>query len=416
MKALRTLLIASLLALAYNASAQESPWKFEFHGFASTTAFVQDNVTGSSVGQQLVFAGNARPLADKAILGADIRQSRMNFSMAGPAVLGAKPKAVFEFDFFSGVNSASQFSEQNLVPRVRIIYTELAWGNTVLQIGQQNDLLITSQLPVALAHTAFPICSNAGCLGWRTPGVGIFQTVPTQGMNLELSARIAKSNWNDTTTGYNNTYGQGGSPIMQGRVRASGKAGNLAWMGYVAGHFASLDMTGPGFTANGNGTALPNNNVAKLQSVAGQIGGKLAFSPVTFMVNAYSGKNLADVIGDLFSQFQTGGVNGATGQIRAKGMWAQLGVDMTKNWSAWAFWGTARLNAREAFLNAGGAGNRVSNEVDGLLVKYTEGSLSTGLDITNIKTSYATALGTEGHTINVPRYARQLMYTVTYAF
>jgi len=459
-KALRSLLIASLLAVATSATAQDpSPWKFEFHGFVSTSAYLQDNVTGTSVGGQIPFAARARVGTDKAIIGADVRQTRFSFAMSGPEVLGgAKPKAVIEFDFFGGYaptgyiggtntpNSASapsQFGETNLLPRLRIAYAELNWGNTIIQAGQQNQLIITAQLPVALGHIAFPICTTAGCLGWRTPGFTLIQKLPMDGFNVEAAGQISRSNWNDARSLGSNgadSFGQAGSPMFQGRVRLDGKASGLSWMGYLVGHFASIDMTGPGLNANGNGgpplvpsgTAAPapayqanlaNNNVAKLQSVAGQIGGKVNFAPVTVAFNAYTGKNLANIIGDMFSQFQNANPasGGAIGQIRAKGMWAQLGFDITKNWSAWLFYGNAKINPEEANRSLGNT--RVANEVDAILLKYTEGAFSTGIDFANIKTSNSFGLGPvvngvqDTHrTVNGISYARQLMYTMAYFF
>ena len=59
MKALRSLLIASLLAVVLAApqarAADESPYKFEFHGFVTGSLYMQNQTFNNGSGQGLLF-------------------------------------------------------------------------------------------------------------------------------------------------------------------------------------------------------------------------------------------------------------------------------------------------------------------------------------------------------------------------
>src|ERR1035437_5610858 len=79
-----------------------APPAFEFalHGFVSGSLFMQDSPTGINSGQDALWA-SGRYDTDKLVLGGDVRQTRLNFSVKGPQVLGgATPKGVVEADFF----------------------------------------------------------------------------------------------------------------------------------------------------------------------------------------------------------------------------------------------------------------------------------------------------------------------------
>ena len=140
---------------------------FELHGFTSVTMWVQDalfgvNSANPSNGQAALNVIKTLP-TDKVLFGGDIRQTRLNFSVRGPEVLGAIPKAVVEIDFVGG-DSPGGFGDVSVWPRLRTAYTELKWTSTTLIFGQQNMLTIPS-IPQSVGHIAFPTAYTAGLVG-----------------------------------------------------------------------------------------------------------------------------------------------------------------------------------------------------------------------------------------------------------
>src|SRR5512146_1054803 len=135
---IKALAAGLLLAWASASFAQGTPpppqFKFELHGFVSGTLYVQDaNLSGNgqnALGWALPASATVPnpPTQDRLAFSGDVRQSRFNMSLAGPAVLGgATPKGVFELDFFGNFGSGA-FGDVSLTPRMRLAYGELNWG------------------------------------------------------------------------------------------------------------------------------------------------------------------------------------------------------------------------------------------------------------------------------------------------
>lgn len=168
MKALRSILTASLLALALvavNASAQEGP-KFEFHGFVVGSMYIQDQTFLTGQGNGILIAAPVpanklpRPgsTTDKSgtFLGGDVRQTRPIFVLTGPQAFGATPKAHLEFDLFGNANAgALGYESANL--RLRQAFGELKWGNTTFDAGQHSAQILLAQIPASLAHITNPV-------------------------------------------------------------------------------------------------------------------------------------------------------------------------------------------------------------------------------------------------------------------
>ena len=131
------------------------------------------------------------------IFGADIRQTRLNFSVRGPQILGgAVPKAVAEFDLFGG-DGPGGYGDVSVFPRIRIAYTELNWGGKhILQFGQQNMLTI-GLIPQTLSHIAFPWSYTAGTVGWRQPGFWGYHTFGGD-TRFEFAWSIQRAGWANT--------------------------------------------------------------------------------------------------------------------------------------------------------------------------------------------------------------------------
>jgi hypothetical protein len=404
-------------------AADESPFKFEFHGFVVGSLYNQDQAFANAQGQGLLLA--APTPANKAkgaavpdnprLFGGDVRESRFAFSLTGPkeAFLGATPRAYFEFDLF-GLNGTGAFSSEQQVARLRAAYAEAKWSNATLQVGQQNQLLVV-QTPTTVAHVPNPVTYGAGTLGWRTTGARVLYAIPLEGMKLELGVEVVKNNWNNgnqsvsaqvncgapttppaapgcpdprTTGGASNSPATislaeaNGLPQVQGRVKLDGKAGDLSYMAYLVGawHQVALEGFGGSVTA----PTIDGTKKRTLTGYAVQAGGKVNFAPVTLMVNAYTGQGTSNWLGSIV-QF---------GEMADKGGWAQLGVDATKELSIWGLYGLGRPSASDVRKWVATNG-RLENDVYGALVRYQEGGYAVGLEWYQFSTKYSTGASTD---------------------
>jgi len=138
------LLVAIAVAGGMPAAAQEkSDFTFAFHGYIAGSMYWQDQQIAPSNGQQAWFV-TSQANAHKQLFGGDVRTSRLNFSLAGPKVLwGGTPKGVVEFDFSNNAGPGT-FGDVSVLPRLRLAYAELIWGNTAIRFGQDHQLLIGS--------------------------------------------------------------------------------------------------------------------------------------------------------------------------------------------------------------------------------------------------------------------------------
>jgi len=254
----------ALLLSASAVSAQESPFKFEFHGWVTGSLYYQDQAFGSAQGQGLLLAapsnanetGGIPVPSSGSVFSGDIRNSRFSFGVTGPAVMGGTPRGYLELDLFGPFN-AGAFGTDQAIPRIRVAIAEMKLGSTVVQVGQQNQLIVP-QIPASIAHIANPIPFGAGLLGWRTPGIRLIHTVPAGPAKLELAAEVVKNRWNDTNQAAGSqaapqlfSLGEAsGVPMLQGRVKADGKAGDLSYTAYVVGMWHQISLKGFGDNCN----------------------------------------------------------------------------------------------------------------------------------------------------------------------
>ena len=400
---LKALAGASLLCWAATTLAQESkpaapadaaaeapkpppppqPWKFEFHGFVSASLFAQDGGLGTSEGQQANFA-LTQPKTDRLIFSGDVRQSRFNWSISGPKVFaGATPKGVLEIDFFGNFGAGS-FGDVSLTPRLRLAYSELNWGNHRIQIGQQFDLSF-AMAPVSLSHIGFPLGFGTGNLGWRRPGIFAYHTLgdPTSkdAMKWEFAWEVGRSQWQDlggigaatctvnatpANTGdrFGNCLGEtSGLPAVQARL--TGSLGQ-AFSAFVYGHWSRIDRNG----VDVNDGALVYNN---LDTLAGGAGFKLVGGPLTLAATGYYGKNTGPLVGGVVGQFAAIGA----GDVHELGGWAQLGFNLTKEFSVWGFIGAQKPLEKDA-LAAGFT--RIQNVVTQGMLQYRDGGYALGFE------------------------------------
>jgi hypothetical protein len=365
-------------------------YKFEMHGFTSGSIYVETGNLGPSEGQQALFAnapsGTQPNIArDKLILSGDVRQSRFNFSVAGPKAFGgATPKAVLEIDFFGGFGSGA-FGSASLTPRLRFAYGELDWGSNRILFGQANDLIFAIA-PTSLAHIAFPYGYGSGNIGWRRPAIFGFHTMgPKTGLKAEFAWEVGRGNWNDNAGIGNNTvvpaagataggdvYGFSAataSAIPAVEARLSLLKGTM-FNAFVTGHYHRIDRSGV--------NALSTPALSDLDVVAGNAGFKVSMMPITLAATGFVGKNLSPLIGN-FLQFP---VNGSK-DVNAWGAWAQAGLNLTKELSAWYYIGTERPNENDA--RAAGF-TRLGNMTSVGMLQYRDGGYAIGFEWIHFRT------------------------------
>ena len=380
MKVFRTAVCAVIAALAATAMAQEAKKegpKFEFHGFVGGSLYAQDAVF-NNYGQG-AFHVTKQPNQDKLLFGGDARQTRLNFSLAGPKPVfgGAIPKAVAELDFFSGLNTPQGGTGTVAVaPRLRLAYAELNWGPTIFRIGQTTDLVGGSFAPTSVGHIPQSVGYSAGYLGTRHLNADFIHTLPAgTDMKLELAFQVKAS-----TTGTNDTFSglqtaeAAGIPGFEARARLI-----VAKMldTYVWGHWSQRDRNGQD-NRLGSGTFGDTQN-----TVLGGAGVKVTQGPLTLQGQGYVGKNAGSE-----------GFGGGIGQTPANnrgdahewGAWGQVGFNVTPEFSAWAFVGTERFtNFNDAITSFATATNpasavRVSNLNYSAMLRYMEGGYALGLE------------------------------------
>jgi hypothetical protein len=400
-------------APAAPAPAVEAPkpaapaFKFQLKGFVSMTSGLEDGAYSLYPGQGAIsataFAPGQKssatapsidtvvnPTQDKNALVFDVRQSRFNFSVSGPQVMGgATPTAVLEIDFFGGF-SAGNFGDASLFPRMRLAYSELNWGNHKLQFGQQNDIIF-ALAPTSLSHIAFPLAFFTGNLGWRRPGIFGFHTFPmSPDAKVEVAWEVGKSTWADAaaSVGGNIPDPAFGTTQIAGQVGGHNKAeasglpaveGRVTFLysnilsAFVAGHYNQVDLTGQGDLAPPVGTAT------NISVVSYHVGAKLTYMGATLQGSYFTGKNTAPLLGN-FAEFKLG----PKGEdVNASGYWAQAGYNLTKELSVWAFYGNQKPKedeARAAKLT------KLENTTTNVQLIYRDGGYAIGAEWTNFQT------------------------------
>ncbi len=427
------------LAMAGTAGAQEKKPDFIFamHGFLGGSLFWQDQLTSPGNGEQSWYV-TSRNVQHKGIFGADVRQSLINFSLAGPTVFGgATPKAVYELDLSNQAGQGS-YGDVSLIPRTRLAYAELNWGNaTFIRFGQDHQLLVgTGPVPgigsgASVGHVGYPISYEAGRLGWREPQFGLYQYVGTGSDKLELALQVMRSQWyapsatvcvvgippnpastpNVSPAGkcpataniplWSNTLSAGeysGIPAFEGRVRWISKALQF----YVAGHYGKAHRAGPGSAEITTGP----EKATDLDIIVGQAELRLIAGPLTVVGSGYAGKNLAPFIANIL-QFQ----RNSAGDIHEWGAFGQIGLELTKTFSAWAAIGTSHPNYKE--IRDAGLAFLQNTTTTGML-RWMEGGYAIGLEYQHYHTQ--TAVVTPVYFPNGTLDANQLMLSGVYFF
>lgn len=342
-------------------------------GFISASLFAQDQNFTFGNGQNAEWPTPPQSTVDRWFEGGDVRNSRLTFVFDGPKVGGDwKVGGTLEIDFFGGFNGTGAFSGQQPVPRLRLGYATITNGKTTIHIGQQWSALF-GNVPVSLSHIAFPLgYGSAGDIGWRYPGIFVYQTLTPKGapVNVDLQAALMVGSWNGP--GSNIDFGSAGNaagPQYELRANFGGKAGKGTWGAYVVGHIDNKDLSG----AN---SSKPND---KVTGSAYEVGARLQQGPVLVQGNFYAGHSIGEHFAAI-TQLNNGVAAGLPGRdkIASQGGWLQLGFDLTPNWSIFGFWGTD--NPKDNDVKALGAGARDENIMYVGMLRWRTGPYALGFE------------------------------------
>jgi hypothetical protein len=388
---------------------------FALHGFAGVSLYVQDSPQFVLNGQGPLLLVGPTPNDGGYTTGADIRQSRFNFSVAGPKVFGgATPKAVLEFDLF-GLNSPGGYGEVSAYQRVRLAYAELKWEHDVIRFGQDHELIL-GLVNEGLGHLAYPVTYFAGSLGWREPGIGYFHTIPLgESSKLELSAQVIKSDWESPTDfGVpSNVSNLNDLSVDLGQLsglfgfEARAKFTSPHVMAFVAGHWNHVEGTHAADTVAGGANLSRNWSVE-----AATAGVKLTFSGLTVQGFGYVGENLGPLLGEGLQFF-------TSNDIFEWGAWGQVLYSIIPQLNISAIVGTSQPRgsdlqtavAAESTPGAPGAPARASNTIVGGMIRYQDGGFAVGPEFHHV---IATQMPADGNAINIT--ANQFMLSGMYFF
>ena len=424
-----SVLVASLLAAAAPAFAEEAPkeppkptWTFALHGFVGASIYMQDGLLAPSGGTNAIFAASDRS-ARNMVFSGDVRSTRLNFSIAGPSILGGGiPKGIAEIDFFGG-NGQGGFGMESVLPRLRYADVEVAWANDTIMVGQWHSFALGVNtigvyplgLPEWVDHTAFPVCIGAGCLGWRYPGLYYFHRMGSGDTKFELAGAVMKSMWQNnanpvvtvasttatgatfapgTNTYFNSDFDLGaasGVPAFEGRaMMALGKS----FAAMISGRWAEINAGGTlGNLGTGTCVAATPQFCGTHTNYLGDIGVMLNAAGLTFKGHAFYGQNTYPIAGGEILQVQAtaGGqpTFGVNTDVPEWGAFGQVGYDFSKTLSFWFLAGTQHPDYDKAY-QAFGKNNAVRevNTVTSALLRYRENGWSLGLEWTHWHTRF----------------------------
>lgn len=336
-----------------------------FHGLIHATVFNQNRSFIYGNGQNAEFP---RPGPSGSLSGFDVRNTRLWMDVDAGRLAGDwRASGRVEADFFGGFNGATALSQQQPLPRLRQAYVDLKnpERGTTVRIGQQWELTVpVEHAPTSPTHIAFPLGVGTGMIGWRFPGVVVMQELPakSQGPNWRLDVGAFTGSWDGP--GNNLNYETAGNPGFSPQIQARLRMQHGDWIAYAMAHWARIDLRGV------DGTA-PVAIKDRFSSTAWELGGRWTPGDWEFRASAYTGRALAQLLGNL-SQF---------GDIRDRGGYVQIGRHLAPGWRAYAYQGFGNPDTEDVinWLGHGSVG-RLKNRQSALSLIHDNGPWSIGLE------------------------------------
>jgi len=338
-------------------------------GFISGTWFWDRNQFGAfGQGQSAEWAaspGNSFP-TDKWFSDAEVSNTRITLSFAGPHITDSwRVKGVIEADFFGGAGSPP-FGDEQPHPRLRLGFADITNGRTTIRIGQYWSPLF-GEYAQSLSHIAFPMgYGSAGYVGWRFPGVFLYQDLSPSGASTHAQLQLAAFKGSGAPVGASG-IGNGEAsaiPQFEARLNVGGTSGDLGWHWYVVGHIDRKDLSGAGDTAV---TGADDSRTGW----ALETGGGIEPGSLVLHGNVYFGKGIGQQFGAITQ----------LGDIQSLGYWGQLGYKVPDTgWSFWGYYGNDNPDEQKFFDENGGFLARNRNQIGSLMIKYATGPYAIGLE------------------------------------
>jgi len=348
-------------------------------GFINATMFTNSGLFGGfGQGQNAEFAAApaSQPTTDKLFSDGDVRNTRINFTFSAGPVLGKwAPKATLETDFFGAFNGVPPFGDEQPQMRIRFAFVDFGNGRTTLRIGQFWSPMF-AEVPVSVTHIAFPLGYGAtGMVGWRYPGVFLYQDLSAAGAPLTVQLQLAAfkgsgpaASARDSLAANNIGNGEAsGLPQIEGRLNFGKRSAKLAWSGYVVGHVDWKDTSGTGVAGS------------NMTGVGFEAGGSVAPGKFTLHGNFYYGKGL----GQQFAY-----ITQTSPRIRGWGAWAQAGYDFTSHWGLWGYYGMDQPDAARFTQETGGTLLRQLSHDSDVLLRFRAGRYALGVEWFRAVTRY----------------------------
>ncbi|HUW53229.1 MAG TPA: hypothetical protein VMV99_07450 [Rhodanobacter sp.] len=359
------------------------------NGFVSATAFSQSKsfVFGNGQNAEFPVVGSKGRLS-----GFDVRNTRFWLDFKGSKFTeNWSGSGHLEMDFFGGFNGTGAYSQQQPIPRLRQAYMDLnnvQTGSTV-RIGQQWDLMFPlDNVTTSLSHIAFPLGYGVGMIGWRFPGAVWMQDLNhgSSGPQWRLDLGAFEGSWSGP--GDNVNYLTAGNPGFRPQLEARLHVQDKSWLAYAVVHYSKIDLKGVDGTA-----ATPIKS--SIDSEGFEVGGNWHPGPWMFKANAYTGKGLGEIFGNLV-QF---------GDISETGGYLQAGYRFTPNWSTNVFYAYSKSDRSDVvrWLGNGSAG-RLKNRQGAVSLLYNAGAYDFGLEWIYDKldtTDGLTSKTTNGNEVNL---------------
>jgi len=335
-----------------------------FKGFISATLFAQDADFAFGNGQNAAFPKQEFENDNDWFMGGDVRNTRLTAAFSGTKLAEWDVGALFEADFHGGYNGSGAFSQQQPHLRLRLGYIELKKGGTKIRIGQDWSPIF-GEWPISSSHIAFPLgWGSAGNVGWRYPGVYLWQDLGGNSVKTQLQAGVFEGSWNGpgAPTSWLTAGNVGFNPQVEARLNFTAKD----WKLYLVGHWDEKDLKGVN-------EFVPDPPISdSITGSAFELGGK--FTPGKWLIhgNIYVGQGIGQQFGAI-TQF---------GDIESFGGWLQLGYNFSDNWGLYGFYGMEDPDNKDV-LEWIGEGGRMENELYNLHLRYVYGQYWFGIEWTH---------------------------------
>ena len=309
-------------------------------------------------------------------LAAQVRQSRLGFTISGPRALGADVSADLQIDFYGGQQPSSGGRTFPL-PRIRTAFVKLDWRHIGLLVGQESQL-ISPLNPVSFAAIGIPGFTNAGNLWFWVPQVRLtWETGANPRFGLQAAAlapMLGSAQTAFTTTA--DSAERSKRPMIQGR----------AYLGWGTGETES--QIGVGIHRGWINT--PSNTLLTSEAYSADL--RLAVGEHILLLGEafFNGQALAGLGGGgIGQQFGVGGV-----PVKTKGGWAQL--NLRPNFS-WEFGGGAGLDDPDETQLPPATGRGRNLVYEGHIHYRPGGGLIIGAEFRRIETSYSSGAQSTNH-------------------